>query len=76
MTAPKDNMGQLCAQLKERPIGTRTYFIPMHRQPALTKRGWYQNESYPVAEELSRRDLYLPSGWPSPKGKLPGSVIR
>jgi len=63
-------MEQLRAQLKERHIGTRTYFIPMHQQPALTKKGWYQNETYPVAEELSRRGFYLPSGLAITEGQV------
>jgi perosamine synthetase len=45
--------------LAERGIETRTFFIPMHLQPIYY--GDYQGERYPVAEELCRRGLYLPS---------------
>ena len=34
----------------------------MHRQPALLSRGWFGSESYPVADDLARSGLYLPSG--------------
>ncbi len=34
----------------------------MHEQPVLHKRGLFVEESYPVAERLARRGLYLPSG--------------
>lgn len=45
--------------LAERGIETRTFFIPMHLQPIYYTD--YQGERYPVAEELCRRGLYLPS---------------
>jgi perosamine synthetase len=34
----------------------------MHEQPALRSRGLFAGESYPVAERLARKGLYLPSG--------------
>jgi perosamine synthetase len=43
-------------------VGCRPFFCPMHLQPALTNRGLFAGESYPVAERLYRRGLYLPSG--------------
>lgn len=49
-------------KLAARGIETREFFIPMHRQPALTKLGLFKNQRYPVAEELSSRGLCLPSG--------------
>lgn len=52
-------------QLKDRGIETRSFFIPMHRQPV------YHNKTvdnapdctghYPVAEKISERGFYLPS---------------
>jgi perosamine synthetase len=45
--------------LAERGIETRTFFIPMHLQPIYY--GDYKGEQYPVAEDLCRRGLYLPS---------------
>jgi perosamine synthetase len=43
-------------------IGTRPFFYPMHKQPILIKKGFFKNESYPVAERLSERGFYIPSG--------------
>jgi len=43
-------------------IDTRPFFIGMHQQPALKKKGLFKDERYPVAEKLSRQGLYLPSG--------------
>jgi perosamine synthetase len=45
--------------LAQRGIETRTFFIPMHCQPIYFDH--YRNERYPVAEDLCRRGLYLPS---------------
>jgi len=53
---------ELMQKLKEKGIETRTFFIPVHQQPAFRKRNLFNGESYPVAEELSRKGLYLPSG--------------
>jgi perosamine synthetase len=43
-------------------IETRTFFISMHRQPALARYGCDMSGEYPVTDELSRKGLYLPSG--------------
>lgn len=53
---------ELMPKLSEKGIGTRTFFIPMHCQPAFQNMGLFKGESYPVAEELGKRGLYLPSG--------------
>jgi perosamine synthetase len=53
---------ELMRRLKDKGIDTRTFFIPMHMQPAFASMGLFRDESYPVAEDLSRRGLYLPSG--------------
>jgi perosamine synthetase len=53
---------ELMTRLKEKGVDTRAFFIPMHMQPAFATMGLFKGESYPVAEELSRRGLYLPSG--------------
>jgi perosamine synthetase len=50
---------QLRQALARRGIETRTFFIPMHCQPIYFDR--YRGERYPVAEDLCRRGLYLPS---------------
>ncbi len=45
-------------ELAERGIETRTFFIPMHLQPIFHDPS---GPSYPVAEDLCRRGMYLPS---------------
>ncbi len=50
---------QLRQALARRGIETRTFFIPMHCQPIYFDH--YRGERYPVAEDLCRRGLYLPS---------------
>ncbi len=52
----------LMAELADHGIETRTFFFPIHEQPVCRDRGLFRDERYPVAEEISRRGLYLPSG--------------
>lgn len=49
-------------RLAEQGVGCRPFFCPMHMQPALKKRGLFQDESYPVAEWLYDKGFYVPSG--------------
>jgi len=62
----KDEFGmrrdELMSKLGQKGIETRSFFIPMHQQPVFHKLGLFNRESYPVAQELSRKGLYLPSG--------------
>ena len=51
---------ELRRRLAARGIETRTFFVPIHLQPAYFHR--HRGERYPVAEELGRTGLYLPSG--------------
>lgn len=46
-------------RLMERGIETRTFFIPMHLQPIYYNE--WKNEKFPVAEDLCKMGLYLPS---------------
>jgi perosamine synthetase len=41
-------------------IGTRTFFIPMNQQPILDY--LCKGQQFPVADDISSRGLYLPSG--------------
>ncbi|OIO90707.1 MAG: aminotransferase DegT [Anaerolineae bacterium CG2_30_64_16] len=50
---------QLRVALAQRGIETRTFFIPMHCQPIYFDQ--YRGQRFPVAEDLCRRGLYLPS---------------
>ncbi len=49
-------------RLGERGIGARPFFWPIHEQPVFLEMGLFENTSCPVAERISRRGLYLPSG--------------
>jgi perosamine synthetase len=53
---------ELAIRLKERGVETRPFFLGMHEQPALHRRGLFLNEDYPVAGRLAKQGLYLPSG--------------
>jgi perosamine synthetase len=48
--------------LSEKGIGTRSFFYPMNRQPVFIKSGLFKGEHYPVADKLSERGFYIPSG--------------
>ncbi|MGB8707623.1 MAG: DegT/DnrJ/EryC1/StrS family aminotransferase [Dehalococcoidia bacterium] len=52
---------ELMDELRKKGIDTRTFFIPMHQQPVFQNMGLFNGESYPVAEYLGERGLYLPS---------------
>ncbi len=64
----EDNFGitkdELMVRLKEKGVDTRSFFIPMHKQPLYKKddeRFPDTEGSYPISEELGRKGLYLPS---------------
>jgi perosamine synthetase len=50
---------QLRWVLADKGIETRTFFIPIHFQPIY--HAIFKGQRYPVAEDLCRRGLYLPS---------------
>jgi perosamine synthetase len=52
----------MARRLREKGVETRPFFLGMHEQPAFHRLGLFRDESYPVAERLARRGLYLPSG--------------
>ncbi len=49
---------ELMSELKRLDVDTRSYFVPIHQQPIFEDVG----SSFPVAEDLSARGLYVPSG--------------
>ena len=53
---------EVVSALAAAKIETRTFFISMHRQPALVEYGCDTGGAYPVTDELARKGLYLPSG--------------
>lgn len=56
------NADELSSRLADKGIGNRPFFWPMHEQPVFRKMGLFSGESFPVAEKLARRGLYIPSG--------------
>ena len=58
----KDDAISIMKKLADEGIGTRPFFYPMHKQPVFKKRGWFTNESYPIAENMGERGFYVPSG--------------
>ena len=52
---------KLQSELMKRGVETRAFFIPMNKQPVFRDMGLYSNETYPIAEDLSEKGLYLPS---------------
>lgn len=53
---------ELAKKLWDHGIETRTFFVPMHRQPILRKMGYTSKERFPVSDDIARKGLYLPSG--------------
>jgi len=51
---------ELIKKLELEGIETRTFFYPIHVQPIYNKQ--YKGQSFPVADELSRKGINLPSG--------------
>jgi perosamine synthetase len=53
---------ELARRLRAKGVDTRPFFLGMHEQPVFREQGLFAGESYPVAERLAVRGLYLPSG--------------
>ena len=58
---PFDNV-EMQRKLKERGVGSRTFFWCMHEQPVFQRMGLFNEETYKNAEMLARRGMYIPSG--------------
>ena len=43
-------------------IGTRPFFWCMHEQPVFRNLGFFEGQSFPIAEKIARNGFYLPSG--------------
>jgi perosamine synthetase len=63
---------ELMDSLMEQGIETRTFFVPMHEQSVFQNMGLFKfkGESYPVAEELARKGMYLPSSSGLKEGEI------
>jgi len=53
---------EIMSRLAAVKIGTRPFFWPMHEQPVFLNKGMFKDCSFPVAERISRRGFYIPSG--------------
>ena len=53
---------EMMNRLREKKIGTRPFFWPMHEQPVFMNMGLFKGEKYPIAENIARRGFYVPSG--------------
>ncbi len=53
---------QAASRLSDAGVGTRPFFCPMLLQTLLRSKGFFEGETYPVAERLYRRGFYIPSG--------------
>ena len=49
-------------ELKNKNVGTRPFFWPMHKQPIFEEMKIFDNESHPISEKIAKNGLYLPSG--------------
>jgi perosamine synthetase len=56
------NAEKAMKKFQEFGIGTRPFFYPMNKQPVLNKMGLFNNEHYPIAENLAEKGFYIPSG--------------
>jgi perosamine synthetase len=48
--------------LKKEGVDARPFFWPIHQQPVFENLGLFSKGTFPVAERIARRGLYIPSG--------------
>ena len=53
---------EMMERLTALKIGSRPFFWGMHEQPVFARMGLFHGEHYPVAERISRKGFYIPSG--------------
>jgi perosamine synthetase len=61
MPAFGQSRDDLMSFLRQRGVDTRTFFCPMNLQPFLREQAGFRHIACPVAEEMWRSGLYLPS---------------
>ena len=70
----EDNFGMgkdlAMEELKKLGVETRSFFMPLHRQPAYVSLGIKIEGGYPVSEDLFRKGFYLPSSSSLTKGQI------
>lgn len=60
--AVADDVDRLLAGLADEGVEARPLFWPLHWQPIYQRESRFAGEHYPVAESLSHRGFYMPSG--------------
>ena len=55
------NANYVMKKLKEKKIGTRPFFWPMHRQKMLKKMNFYNSKRFPNSDYIYKYGFYLPS---------------
>ena len=58
----KISLETLMKILKKYGVETRNFFWPLHKQPVFKKMGLFRKTKFPVAENLAKNGLYLPTG--------------
>jgi perosamine synthetase len=53
---------EFARRLDENGVQTRPFFVGMHEQPVFLEMGLFGEDRFPVAEQIARQGLYLPSG--------------
>ena len=53
---------EVIKRLAKHKVGCRPFFYSLHQQPVLKKMGLFKEQTYPVAEKISQRGFYIPSG--------------
>ena len=56
------NVIEVMNELKDYGIGTRPFFWPLHKQPVLIQSKLIKLDYHPVAENISLKGFYIPSG--------------
>lgn len=51
------NSEDAISYLKEKNIGTRPFFYPIHQQPIFKKMGLFTGQKFPVAEKFQVKDF-------------------
>ncbi|WP_440635456.1 DegT/DnrJ/EryC1/StrS family aminotransferase [Candidatus Pelagibacter sp. HIMB1746] len=64
------NAKYVMKKLKEKNIGTRPFFWPMHRQKMLKKMSFYNSKKFPNSDYISKYGFYLPSSLNLTKNKI------
>ncbi|MBX0310967.1 MAG: DegT/DnrJ/EryC1/StrS family aminotransferase, partial [Sulfurihydrogenibium sp.] len=56
------NAKQIMKELRDKGIGTRPFFYPIHLQPVFQRMGLFKGDTYPNSEKLYEKGFYIPSG--------------